>query len=503
MRDIASSIRDYYDNAVEPVTAAEILTSAPAADTRRRSIPNWVFATSAAMAVVVLVGGPLLLFGGTGTDVVEEPMVTTMSPVPTTVPPTTVAESVAPIPDPTTTAPASPALEPSDVIELTGEDTFNAVAAMGPDGRLVVAYFSGNDEAIKVLRCSDRSCTAEPDIVNLGPAGAHIEGSVEPAELDIALRPDGSPLVIAQQADREYATLYACADAACSSVAIAEFGDVDPCVRSDGSTCSRAEWPQIEVTPDGLPRILYYSSATLKLAECGDATCSLDSRTTVTIDDDIWGHGEPSIRIEPDGRILIAHESERGWEGFTEARVAVCEAGSCVGGVATLTFDGGFGTRTTPAGDGEFRVWYMTGWPPGEGDATGAGGIADIMVATCTPQSCDEAVWVEDAEAWLMSWPVDTRLFATPDQTVAVAFSYWSSDRCSSMLELRVSADAVFAEGSAALGGYSAGGFDAVVYEGSLLAVFGGDEGGLHFAEVALDTAGAAAIGEDLPSLCN
>jgi hypothetical protein len=58
------SIREYYDNAAEPVTADEVLD--PASDVVRpnRRGSRWAFAAvAAALAVFVLVGGPLVIFG--------------------------------------------------------------------------------------------------------------------------------------------------------------------------------------------------------------------------------------------------------------------------------------------------------------------------------------------------------------------------------------------------------------------------------------------------------
>ena len=48
---------------------------------------GWLVAAGAAIAVFVLIGGSLWFVSGTRTDVVEEPMVTMTSPVPTTVAP--------------------------------------------------------------------------------------------------------------------------------------------------------------------------------------------------------------------------------------------------------------------------------------------------------------------------------------------------------------------------------------------------------------------------------
>jgi len=70
----------------------------------RQAIPNWAVAVAAGLATFALVGGLVLLVSGTGADVVEQPMVTSV-PVPTTVTSVPVPTTVTSVPVPTTTAP--------------------------------------------------------------------------------------------------------------------------------------------------------------------------------------------------------------------------------------------------------------------------------------------------------------------------------------------------------------------------------------------------------------
>ena len=82
MPDLSTSIREYYDAAAEPVDVPEILERSG----HRRVVPNWAVAVAAALAVFVLIGGFVWLISGTDSEVIEEPMPTVTTSVPTTVP---------------------------------------------------------------------------------------------------------------------------------------------------------------------------------------------------------------------------------------------------------------------------------------------------------------------------------------------------------------------------------------------------------------------------------
>ena len=111
MRDVIeqlASYQDHLDAAFPAVTASEVL-DAPAVELEtlsalRRRAWRPAIALGAALAVLIAVGLPVLLFGGADSVVVEEPpsTVTSTAVLPTTVPPTTVA------PIATTVPPACP-----------------------------------------------------------------------------------------------------------------------------------------------------------------------------------------------------------------------------------------------------------------------------------------------------------------------------------------------------------------------------------------------------------
>ncbi|MEA3511356.1 MAG: hypothetical protein U9R51_07980, partial [Actinomycetota bacterium] len=119
----------------------------PPAPVAPRQIPNWAVAVSAAVAVLVLIGGVTLLLDGSSTDdVVEEPPPTVATTTPMTIPdatPTSVPEAT-PTSVPGTTIPAAPIPELSASGLLT-TDFINEVRdlAMAPDGTVWVATRGG------------------------------------------------------------------------------------------------------------------------------------------------------------------------------------------------------------------------------------------------------------------------------------------------------------------------------------------------------------------------
>ena len=64
MHDIRTSMRAYYDNIAEPVTADEILTSTAAVRPKAYRPPNWAIAIAVAGGAAIIIGGASFLLGG-------------------------------------------------------------------------------------------------------------------------------------------------------------------------------------------------------------------------------------------------------------------------------------------------------------------------------------------------------------------------------------------------------------------------------------------------------
>ena len=93
--DVIQRLEAYgeYADAVAPAISTDELDlrSAGRIPTRapQRRVPNWAVAAGAAVAVFILIGGVVWLLGGTGSDVIEEPMPTGSSTTATSAPATT------------------------------------------------------------------------------------------------------------------------------------------------------------------------------------------------------------------------------------------------------------------------------------------------------------------------------------------------------------------------------------------------------------------------------
>jgi hypothetical protein len=307
----------------------------------------------------------------------------------------------------------------------------------------------------------------------------------------MALLADGTPIAIAENPSVGVATIYTCADSSCATVEKAEYVDDGDCTDPNPTSCSSVGFPQISAAPDGTPRIVYYHAGDLRLAVCGDALCRSDSRSTITVDADLgFGYGKPSIRIEPDGTMLVGHYTEIA-PGTTEARISVCTSDSCA---PAIRFDDAISPYTTGAGAGGFLTWYRSGplsLLEGDFDPRAVVERWDLEVAVCDQAGCGAAQPVETDWGILVAWEIDVRIEPISDGTVVFAFSYWSPESCGQLLEVTrvdpVSGAVVGSLGAATVGGP----FDLVVRADVATVVFGGEAGGLQMVDFPLSGSGA------------
>jgi hypothetical protein len=383
-----------------------------------------------------------------------------------------------------TSTPPDTTIQPSTLDEGAGthlglQPGGDVAAAIDAEGRLVVAYWSSASEALTVVRCEDSVCRGESHVATLAQAPfVEIEKALIPGLVvhDIALRPDGSPIIVATHADSRSATVYACVDPVCTTVRTLEIGEnVDP---------------QLAIGPDGLVRIVYYEmfSQEVKLATCGDPVCESGVLSTIVIDDDIPGSvvRAPSVWIDSAGLIVVGYTVETS-AGVTEARVAVCRDDSC--SAEPLVFNDATGPRITMSEDERFDVWYRSGpLMLGEGDAPDASTVLDawdLMVADCDRTGCREASQVEADWRLLGAWTDNARLLKTPDETVAVAFQYFSSESCAALLTLMTLEPQPGASGIT-LGSHQTFGhpFESVTRNEAILLIFAEEDGKLRVVEV-------------------
>ena len=297
-------------------------------------------------------------------------------------------------------------------------------AAIDPEGQLAFVYVSGAEDfpTLKLVHCPDAVCSAGSRVIT--DLGAPEETLV----LDFAVSPDGFPLTIVVSAVEE-AAVYS------DGWGGTGFGDSDPCVRPDGNPCQlNVDFPSLAFGPDGLARIAYYTGlGVLKLAVCDDPACNMWTSTVIDEAPQEWWFGPPNLRIESTGRLFI----EYNWEtvDIAQAFVAACADADCATGPTILTFEDAVLARTTPGPGDAFHVWWRTGpaFFPGEFAAmepdelwSAASDLADILVAVCTVDGCEEPNRVEVGEAWLIPWILGLELFNTPAGNPIVVFNHIS-----------------------------------------------------------------------------
>lgn len=414
-----------------------------------------------------------------------EPTTNPVATAPTaTVAPATTAQPVATTTTTSTTQPAPTTTVAADNSDegatwLTADQPGSTVfAALDPEDRLVVGYWTSVDGAVRVLRCADPDCVGPKETFTLGSLDFFEapNESLEPYLMDMALDLEGSPIVIARDPSQEPLRIFTCADPDCTEVLEADF------------VTARADYARIGVAADGLPRIVYFelgpNAAQLMLAVCGDQQCSAEQRSTQVIDDDATFYGEPNFVIDPDGRLLI------GYDGFSQdgppqARVAVCADATCSTSPTIITFDNAVGPRITNSNGNEFTVWYRSG--PAfleEGDFGNTNVILnafELHAVECDTAGCGEPATLPAEWGLLQGWHVDVRLASLADGDVGVTYSYWSPQACAEFLELW-RFDPGLDSSPTKLASYTPfwGGNDSLAQGDELLVIFSGEGGGLQ-----------------------
>jgi len=506
MHDITAqldSYQDHVDTLYPPVTADEVYhldrEAGRVPTPRRPSLQPRLIAFAATFALIVALGVIGFLIGtGETTDPADDPPPTVSStlPAPTTsIPP---PATTTPIPPPATTLAEQATVPPTT--QVVGTTGFPGPAPRGwleaaidEEGRLVVTYWAPSSEALVMIRCEDGDCGGESHIATVAevPSFQH-DGEAEPGVMvgDIALRQDGSPIIVASHPEPGSATVYVCSDPFCTNVRTLDFGE-------------QVDRPQLVIAPDGLVHIVYYemSSNQLRLATCGDPLCESGIVSVITIDDAPIPT-EPSIRIDSEGQIIVGYTVEVG-NGSTEARVAVCRDNSCP--AEPVIFENAATPLISTSREGLFNVWYRSGpWTLGEGDAPEESTVLDawnLMVADCDSTGCGDPRSVEANWRLLWSWINDAHLHATSDATAAVAFQYFSSDACSEVMMV-VTLQTESGKPSINLDNYQPGGYllDSVSREESVGLIFTGADGRLQFHEVS--TANPGGISPALVPRC-
>ena len=241
--------------------------------------------------------------------------------------------------------------------------------AIGADGFPVISYYDSDNEDLKVAKCGDASCTTASvtlrTLDSTGFVGWHTS---------IAIGADGFPVISYYDETNGDLKVAKCGDASCTPASAT--------LRALDVTGRVGSYTAITVGSDGYPVISYYDATNqdLKVAKCGDASCTPASATLRTLDSTGMVGYDTSIAIGADGFPVISYHDNTNFD----LKVAKCGDISCTpASVIVQTLDSvnwvGFHTSIAIGADGFPIISYN--------DATNG----DLKVAKCGDALCTPA----------------------------------------------------------------------------------------------------------------
>jgi len=248
--------------------------------------------------------------------------------------------------------------------------------AIGTDGLPVIAFTNYGD-SLYLMKCNDPSCSS--NTVNLldGTLGEpNYIGYLDP-QISMALGVDGFPVISYFAGASTAGTslkLAKCGDSSCS-VALVATSTLDS---SNGAGITSS----LAIGSDGYPIISYYATTTanLMLAKCANLSCSSVSTTTLESAGDVGMFS--SIAIGSDGYPVIAYQDNT----VSILKVDKCSDVSCSGTPATSSVDDGTYSGamyvSMAIGSDGFPVISEYDW-----------NYSDLKVAKCNNATCSSAVF--------------------------------------------------------------------------------------------------------------
>jgi hypothetical protein len=198
--------------------------------------------------------------------------------------------------------------------------------AIGSDGRGLIAYVAGG--SVKAAHCNDVACTSASTAVVDGPSLAL------PGRLSVVIGSDSLPLIVYvrpfQPAPALGLAAAHCADAACSSAAVAM-------LRFVGTTGGNFD-TAVARGADGLALVAWFEPnlAVPRMGHCVDVACTAltppppDEERTGPETFTTFYYGErPSLAIGADGRGVVAYNFTSIALGTTSHQVAHCADALC------------------------------------------------------------------------------------------------------------------------------------------------------------------------------
>lgn len=267
--------------------------------------------------------------------------------------------------------------------------TYNDIAIL-PDGRPVVSYYDATNGNLKLARCANTACTGTPLVTTID-SSANDVGQFSA----IAIGADGLPVVSYYDTTADDLRVLKCGNADCSS------GNTSNIVDATGNV---GQLGAIAIGLDGNPVIAYYLftgpffyDGDYKVAKCANPACS--GAASITVFDTNGAASVASqigIAVPVDGLPVIAYQVSNAGTS------AVLWAAKCANAACT-----GTPTRTAVHSDAGFTIGNYAALAVSAANRpaiayTGSGG--QLALARCLNASCSSSAFdvVPNADASYM-----------------------------------------------------------------------------------------------------
>jgi hypothetical protein len=239
---------------------------------------------------------------------------------------------------------------------------------VGADGLPVISYYDGNGY-LKVLWCSEADCSdTAHNVITLVDSTYYVGQFTS-----VTVGSDGKPLISYKDVANGDLKVAHCSTAACTAATI---------TKVDGDTTNVGSYTSVTVGADGLPLISYYDDTNkdLKIVHCSKADCSDTLNNVITTVDGaspVTDVGQyTSVTVGADGLAVISYFDYTNWD----LKVAHCGNATCSASTTTKvdgdTTNVGVLTSVTVGADGLPIIGYY--------DYTNF----DLKVAHCSNRLC-------------------------------------------------------------------------------------------------------------------
>jgi hypothetical protein len=249
-------------------------------------------------------------------------------------------------------------------------DWFNSTTriASRPDGSIVIVYQNGN-YYVSVVSCEDADSFQIDSLVDPNDTEWGLRWWMN--SLDVAVLPDGRPVIAAAQSNGELRYVE-CTDPTCTD---SRRATIDQTL--EGVTSA------IAVGPNGLPVLSYYDDGELTVAACHDTGCN---NPTLTALSEATAAGTasvtPSVAFGSDGNPMIAYWAPRALV-LAECHNPMCTSSTVDVFAAVRTYD----LAVLPNGSPILAYFaYSDREPPAGEEEFGA--LVDLRLAICTSGTC-------------------------------------------------------------------------------------------------------------------